>query len=99
MISASVVITGRSSRRHTTSVVPGGGAPDQLAKGVFKAGEEAGLAAKFGSGTSSAESTAVREREPLGIRVGEDVAGREGCARRKRSMAFQTVPFHSLPGT
>jgi hypothetical protein len=68
----------------------------QLAKGVFKAGEEAGLAAKFGSEASSAESTAVREGEQPGIRAGEDVAAREagkGLSQAEKEIAAEARPI------
>jgi hypothetical protein len=62
----------------------------QLAKGVLKAGEEAGLAARFGSEASSTESTAVREGKSAGIGVGEDVAERE--ASKGLSQAEEIAP-------
>jgi hypothetical protein len=68
----------------------------QLAKGVFKAGEEAGLAARFGSEASSTESTVVREGTSADIRVGEDVAEREagkGVSQAEKEIAAEARPI------
>jgi hypothetical protein len=67
----------------------------QLAKGVSKVGEEAGLAARFGSEASSAESTVVREGKSA-IQAGEHVAEREagrGLSQAEKEIAAEARPI------